>query len=128
MAVYRKFYSFAYYLAEVFTSGSGLNIDLTNTAPNQTDTVIGDISVIDQTYLIGNSLDDTGTSTTGVYSLEVLNTTLSAIGGPVGPFRYIVISSGSNLICYYDYGYSITLSDGQNLDLNFSAGKLFTVQ
>ena len=132
MAVYRKFYSFSEYLSESFTSSELFKIDLTNTAPLQTYTNISDITLIDYTYYTPGDLDFTGTLSAGIYSINInINpVTLTAIGGSVGPFRYIIISSfgAGDLCCYYDYGYSITLTSGQSLTLDFAGSKLFTVQ
>ena len=131
MAVYRKFYSFAYYLSEVFTSGDPVTLALSNSVPNASNTNISDITEIDYTYCSSRSLSIAGVdSGSGIYSITIDNVTLTASGGNVGPFRYLVIyaDSGGDLICYYDYGYSITLTSGQSIDLTFSTGKLFSVQ
>lgn len=131
MAVYRKFYSFSYYLSEIFTSGETFQIDLTNTAPLQTYTNISDITLIDYTYYTPGTMTFTGSLSTGIYSIDINSNpiTLTASGGSVGPFRYIIVSaqSAGDLCCYYDYGYSITLTNGQSLTLDFAGSKLFTV-
>ena len=131
MAVYRKFYSFSYYLSEIFTTSETFQIDLTNTAPLQTYTNISDITLIDYTYYTPEELTFNGTLSTGIYSvnIDVNPVTLTASGGSVGPFRYIIVSaqSAGDLCCYYDYGYPITLTNGQSLTLDFSGSKLFTV-
>lgn len=53
---------------------------------------------------------------------------LIATGGPIGPFRYVVIfdrtvtSGGSPyLMGYADYGLSITLAENESLTLDFNA-------
>lgn len=130
MATYRKFYSFAEYLAEAFTSTEIFQIDLTNTAPLQTYTNLGDITLIDYTYYTPTTLTFNGTDASGIYSinLDVNPISIDAVGGSVGPFRYIIISNGDNLCCYFDYGYPITLTSGQSLSVDFAGSKLFTVQ
>jgi hypothetical protein len=131
MAVYRKFYSFSYYLSEVFTTSETFQIDLTNNPPLQTYTNISDITLIDYTYYTPEELTFNGSLSTGIYSvnIDVNPVILTASGGSVGPFRYIIVRavSAGDLCCYYDYGYPITLTSGQSLTLDFSGSKLFTV-
>jgi hypothetical protein len=131
MATYRKFYSFAEYLSEVFTSAETFQIDLTNTLPLQTYTNISDITLIDYTYYTPSTLTFNGSQSSGIYSINLDSNPVSinAVGGSVGPFRYIIVSGPSgDLCCYFDYGFPITLTSGKSLSLNFSASKLFTVQ
>ena len=49
--------------------------------------------------------------------------TLSASGGSVATFRYIVIyndtATNDELIGYYDYGSDVTLASGHNLIIDF---------
>lgn len=142
-----KFYAFVEALAEkVHNLGSDqLMVALTNTAPNLTDTQLSNITQISYTNLASNpssrqiSLDNTGGAgtgsqqTTGTYKLKLTDLTLTASGGSVGPFRYVVIyndtATNDELIGYLDYGSSITLADGEQILINFdgSAGVL-TIQ
>ena len=130
MAVYRKFNEWSEYLSEVFTSSDPIKLALTNLAPNANDVTLGDITEISYSYCSSRDLTISGSYSSGIYSILINNITLTASGGNVGPFRYIVIYDVNNsaLICYYDYGYSITLASGQSIDLTFSTGTLFTVQ
>jgi hypothetical protein len=56
----------------------------------------------------------------------------TASGGSIGPFRYVIIyndtptSPADPLVCYYDYGSSITLLDGETFTVDFGAS-LFTL-
>lgn len=59
----------------------------------------------------------------GVHKLTIEDFTFVA-SGSVGPFRYQVIhnssSDGQRLICWFDYGYSVTLLQGDSFFFDFS--------
>lgn len=102
-----------------------LVVALTNTAPNATDATLSQITQISYTNLSSRNLTTTSSSQTGgTYSLVLQDLTLTATGGSVGPFRYIVVyndtASNDELIGYYDIGSSITLADGESYLLDFS--------
>ncbi len=121
-----KFNSFTEAIAEkVHNLGSDtLEVALTNTAPVNTNTVLGNISQISYTNLSSRTLTVSGSSQTGgVYKLTIADKTLTSTGGSTGPFRYVVLfnqtATNDELIGWYDYGSSITLGDGEALLLNF---------
>lgn len=65
---------------------------------------------------------NSSTQTSGVYRLKLANTSVSASGGAIGPFRYLVLynSTATNkAIGWGDYGSSETLNDAENLAFNF---------
>ena len=70
----------------------------------------------------------------GIYTLDFENLTLTASGGSVGPFRYVYIyndtpiSPADPLVCYFDYGSSITLLATETLEIQINASGLYTKQ
>lgn len=135
MATYTKFNSTVEAIAEkVHNFGSDqLKVALTNTAPSATDTQLSDLTEI--TYTNCSSRDITTSSssqTSGTYKLVIADLTLSASGGPVGPFRYVVVynddATNDELVCYFDNGSSLTLADGESVVLDFDGTNgLFTI-
>lgn len=132
MATFNKFQSWVEYMVE----GANLDSDafvvgLTNSAPVATNTVIANLTEISYTNCSSRALT-TGTKgqTTGTYTLLFNDLTLTASGGTVGPFRYVFIYddtiAGDPLVCWYDYGSSITLNAGETLLLDFTTST-FTV-
>jgi hypothetical protein len=107
-------------------------IALTNSAPVATNTVLADITEISYTNCSSRNLTTaTATHTTGTYMLDFNDITLTASGGNVGPFRYVVIYddtvASDPLVCWFDYGSAITLAAGETLDITFNASGLYTV-
>lgn len=126
MASFVKFQPFVEALAEkVHNLGSDqLAVALTNTAPNATDDMLADITQISYTNLSSRNLTTSSSAqTSGTYKLVLADLVLTASGGSVGPFRYVVIyndtATNDELIGYYDYGSSITLADGETLTIDF---------
>lgn len=129
MATYTKFSAFVENLAEkVHNLGAdALTVALTNTAPTAaTDSVLADITEVSYTNCSSRALTISSSSqSSGTYKLVLADLTLTASGGSVGPFRYVVIyndtptSPADPLIAYYDYGSSITLADTETLLIDF---------
>jgi hypothetical protein len=103
-------------------------VALTNTAPNtSTNSVLADITQISYTNLSSRNLT-TASATGGAVTFNDL--TLTASGGSVGPFRYVVTYddtvAGDPLVHVRDYGSSITLADTETFVIDFT-GADFTV-
>ena len=132
MASYVKFHCFVEDLAEkVHNLGSDdLTVALTDTGPTvATDHQLSDITQIDNyANCSARVISRTSSSQTdGTYSLVLVDLTLTATGD-VGPFQYVVIyndtATNDELICYYDYGSSISLASGETFKLDFGANAL----
>lgn len=128
MATYNKFQSFVEKVAEkVHNLGSDtLTVALcaAANAPVATNNVLGDLTQISYTNLSSRALTTaTSAHTTGTYKLVINDLTLTASGGAVAAFQYIVIyndtAASDDLICWFDYGSSLTLADGETLTLDF---------
>lgn len=123
-----KFNSLTEALAEkVHNLGSdSLVVALTNSAPSASNTVLANITQISYTNCSSRAVTVSSSSQTGgTYVLIVADLTLTASGGDVGPFRYVVLyndtAASDELIGWLDYGSSITLADGESLILDFNA-------
>lgn len=133
MATYNKFSAWAENMVEAANLATDqFVVALTNTLPTAANSVLADITQITYTNLSSRNLTTSGSSQTGgTYSLSLADLTLTA-SGAVGPFRYIVIyddtptSPADPLVCWYDYGSSISLAAGETLTLDFGAN-LFTL-
>jgi hypothetical protein len=126
MASFVKFYPFVENLAEkVFNLGSDqLKIALTNSAPAQTNNQLSDITEISYTNCSSRNVTTSSSAqSSGTYKLVCADLTLTASGGTVGPFRYVVLyddtATNKELIAYWDYASSITLNDTETFLIDF---------
>lgn len=141
MATYVKINDWVEYMVEGANIGSDqFAVALTNTAPGAESTpptgagdgILANVTQISYTNLSGRNLTTAAsTASGGTHTLDFDDLTLTASGGPVGPFRYIYIYddtvAGDPLVMYYDRGDSITLQDGEDMLIQFDAGGFFTV-
>lgn len=131
MAAFNKFDAFVEALAEkVHDLGTDtLKVYLTNDTPSSSaDAVKADLAEIapGNGYTAGgNTATQTSSSQTGgLYKLVLADpTSWTASGGNIGPFRYAVLynatTASGNLIGWWDYGTSITLSAGDTFTVDF---------
>lgn len=131
MASLNKFNDFA---EQVFKgvhdfSSHSLKVALSNTAPVAANSVLADITQIAASggYVAGGyELDnETLSEASGTAKVVIDDEQITATGGSIGPFRYIVVyndtptSPVDPLIGWYDYGSALTLDDGESLTLDF---------
>ena len=134
MATFTKLNGFVENLAEkVFNLGSDqLVVALSNTAPGSESTpptgtaaqcILANVTQISYTNCSSRNITtSSSTQTSGTYKLVLTDLVLTA-SGTVGPFRYVYVYSDTatndELICYYDYGSSITLNASETLTIDF---------
>jgi hypothetical protein len=137
LAAYNKFQSWV----ENMTEGANLGTDvfklvLTNSAPIATNTVLANITQVGggNGYTTGGNTITTTSSAQagGVMKLVLADLVITATGGSIGPFRYVVVVdstlSGSPLVMWADYGSSITLLATETLTIDFDqTNGFFTV-
>ena len=136
MAAYNKFQDYVEQLNKGVHNWSThtFKAAFSNSAPTATNTVLGDITQIATAggYTGGAgggvTLDSvTLTETTGTAKVTIADEVFTATGASVGPFRYIVIyndtasSPADALVCWFDYGSSITLADTETFTIDFDA-------
>lgn len=133
-ATYNKFNLFTQDVCEGVhnfkSGGQTFNVMLTNTAPVATNHLYGDISSNELTttggYTVGG-ISSAMSDTTGSGTEKVLatNVTWTGSGSGMGPFRYVVIynttptSPLKPLVCWFDYGSSISLTAGDTFTVSF---------
>lgn len=116
-------------------------VALSNTAPGSETTpptgdgdgVLANVTQIAYTNLSSRALTlATSSQTAGTYKIDFNDLVLTSSGGSTGPFRYVYIyddtptSPADPLVCYFDYGSSITLNDSETLTIEFNASGLYT--
>ena len=130
MAAFNKFNSFVEALAEKkHNLGSDqLKVALctAGNAPVAGNSVLADLTEISYTNLSSRNITtSTSAQSGGVYKLVLTDLVLTASGGAVATFRYIVIyndtAASDELIGFYDYGSNLTLADGESLTIDFDA-------
>jgi hypothetical protein len=96
--------------------------------------VLANITEISYTNLSARTLQNvTSTQTSGTYKLSADDLVLTASGGSVAPFRYVIIyndtptSPADPLVGYYDYGSSLTLNDGDTFTIDIGTNGILTL-
>ncbi len=130
MATFNKFNSFVEAMAEkVHNLGSdAITVALTATAnaPVNTNTQLSNLTQISYTNCSARTVTTTSSAqTSGTYKLVLQDLTLTASGGTVATFRYIVLynatATNGELIGWYDNGSDVSLANGQTFTIDFDA-------
>ena len=118
-------------------SGDAIKFYLSNTLPVATNTVKGTPAEITEQngYSAPVTLSATGTNSSGTYTMTGTNGTVTASGGSVGPFEYVVMydstAAGTPLMLWWDYGSVLTLGSGDSFTVKWnngaSTGTVFTL-
>jgi hypothetical protein len=124
MATFNKFNQFVSDLAQKVhnLNSDTLKILLTNTAPLATSTIRSNLTEIaaGNGYTSGGVAAGfvSGSDTAGTYRLILSPASWTASGGSIGPFEFAVLYNSStangNLIGWWDYGTTITLTNGNS--------------
>ncbi len=149
MATYNKIADFVEHVNEKVhdMANDQLVVALSNTAPgSETPTtptsdgggVIANVSQIAYTNLSSRNITTSSSSQTGgTYTLTLNDLTLSATG-TVAQFRYVYVYNDAPaspldpLICYFDYGSALDLTNGESLTIDWGSdggttGNLYTM-
>lgn len=133
MAAYNKFQDYVDQLSRAVHNWSAhtFKVMLSNTAPAATNTIAANITEISagNGYSAGGMTLDTVTlsEASGTAKVTIADEVLTASGGTIGAFRYLVIyndtatSPADALVAWYDYGSSITLNNGESFTIDFDA-------
>lgn len=147
MAAYNKFNSFVEFLMnkemDLFGTAETLNVYLSNATPSATaDLVKADLAEITNQngYAAPVDTQNDSTRTTTTVTLTGISHTITASGGSVGPFQYVVLyddtptaPNADPLIAWWDYASALTLLDGESFTVKYNnaavgnPGTIFTL-
>lgn len=128
MATFNKFNSFVEALAEgKHDLGSDqimVALCAAANAPVAGNSTLSDLTQIAYTNLSSRAVTTVASAQSGgTYKLTLQDLTLTASGGAVAEFRYIVLyndtAENKELIGWYDYGSGLTLANGESLTIDF---------
>ena len=144
MAAFTKFNNFVQDVgrALVNLNTDALKVLLTDTVPNAADTIVdtttgtctvkstsnaAEIAAGNGYAKGGNTPTNSGYSqSAGTGKLVLVDTTFTAAGGTIGPFRYVVLYDNTGgttatrpVVGWYDYGAEVTLQIGETFTVDF---------
>lgn len=131
MATFNKFNAWVENGMEVANCGSDqftLALTAAANAPVNTNSVLADLTQVSYTNLSSRDLTTSSSSQTGgTYTLVLADLVLTASGGSVATFRYVVCydntptSPADPLVCWHDYGGNVTLADTETFTYDLGA-------
>jgi hypothetical protein len=139
MATFNKFNQFvedvAHGVHDLETDQIVVALCASANAPVATNAVLANLTEIAYTNLSSRNVTTTSSAeTSGTYKLTLTDLVLTASGGSVAAFRYIVLyndtptTPADPLIGWYDYGSDLTLNDTETLTIDFDdAGGALTI-
>lgn len=133
MAAYNKFEQFVLDLCtkKHDISADQLEVYLSNATPSASlDLIKTDLADItnENGYTGPVDTQNTGAEATGTYTATGTKVVITASGGTVGPFRYVVLFNTTPtlpldpLIAWWDHGSAVTLQDGETFTIKFNNG------
>ncbi len=136
MAAYNKFQQFVEDMAEkvhdLDTDQFTVALCAAANAPVATNAILANLTEIAYTNLSARNITTiSGLHTAGVYKLILTDLVLTASGGDVAAFRYVVIynndptSPADPLIAWYDYGSDQVVADGETFTIDFDGTEGF---
>lgn len=131
MAIFNKFNQFVEDLGlGVHNLNTGtLNVYLSNATPSASaDAVKADLAEITNQngYTAPVDTQNSWAESSGTATLTGTKVTITASGGSVGPFQYVVLyndtptSPADPLIGWWDYGAAVTLATGESFAIKFN--------
>jgi len=138
MATYNSFNIFVKDLIDgihnLAAAGDTLNAYLTNNTPDaENDAVKTDlVGITEQNGYAAADIQNDTTRTAGTSKCTAVDKEWTASGGSFGPFQYAVIYNETTtgktdpLICWWNYGSSITVNDGEKFKIDFGT-ELFSI-
>jgi hypothetical protein len=137
VASFNKFYAFTEHLAEKVhdLDLDTLRVYLSNAVPSQAaDAIKADLAEITNQNGYTQPVDTQNSTSRSNGTTSVVGTdiVITATGGTVGPFQYVVLyndtpaSPADPLIGWWDYGGAVTLQDGETFTIDFGAS-MFTI-
>ena len=140
MVAYNKFEQFVLDLANGKHDFSAHAIEIFLVAnanpPSATaDLIKSDLTEITQEngYTAPEDVTPSGAEVTGTDTLSATDVTITASGGTIGPFQFVVLFNQGQttpvdpLIAWWDRGAYLTLQDGESFTVDFQKDQIFTL-
>jgi len=139
MVAYNKFDIFVEDLMDkvhqLINTEDNIDIYLSNAAPASTNTLKANIAEItlENGYTGPEDVTPAGSRATGTFTLGATDVVITASGGTVGPFQYVILFNDTPstpldpLIAWWDRGAALTLQNGESFTVDFQSDQIFTL-